>query len=75
LPLTPSASRIAAEYRILVDVESNEAYAGAAIAGHPDNNSLMFATVFTAGSHPVDVRPIYLTEEQKNFLSKLKVAV
>jgi len=67
--------RVPAEFRALVDVESQSIYAGAGITSDPIHAEVLLAVTFSPENALVHMRTIRLTEKQKNFIHKLKVRV
>ncbi len=65
--------RIRSEYRILVDVHTQDVYAGAAITSTPIHEEMLMAFVLIPGSTDLLARTVLLTEKQKNFIHRLKV--
>lgn len=65
--------RILSEYRILVDVQTRDVFAGAAITSTPIHKDVLIAFVLVPGRTDLQARMIHLTEKQMNFLHRLRV--
>ena len=65
--------RVRGEYRILVDVVSQQVYAGAAVASVPNHSGVLVVNTLATDSSLMDVRFIRLSEKQQNFLHRLEV--
>jgi hypothetical protein len=65
--------RVPVEFRALVDVESQQIYAGAGITSDPIHADVLMAVTLSADNAHLVMHPIRLTEKQKNFIHKLQV--
>jgi hypothetical protein len=68
-------SRVSAEYKILVELSTQQVYAGAAIAIHPGHSGKLMAATLAPDNSLMEVRLICLTPKQQNFIHRLKVPV
>lgn len=65
--------RIAADYRILTEVGTNDVFAAAAIRQHPGHENILMSMTMVPENSLAHIRIIRLTDKQMNFIHKLKV--